>query len=275
MSTLREQFVACQQRIERSYEHIHTLTGEIEALSHALCKSDMYDIAEEFDSESGYKIQRLRVLKQIPTARFGILVGDAVHQACAAFDNLVEILNIRETGNPMKRTEFPVYSDRDGFLHGKNGQRAGVAKIGKVGEKPAALIESLQPYHRGNNYASDPLWILRELWNMDKHRNPPVVASLVKHESVKPQFRATSGTATINPRDLIVPLMFPYVDGTEISRHNYEMSSNAKMHVQRTLGAHISFGADQHGLRGREVTPTLLTCLEYAARSLAQFEKFF
>ncbi|MCH8987374.1 MAG: hypothetical protein IIA92_01025 [Chloroflexi bacterium] len=235
----------------------------------------MYDIVEEFDSESGYNIQRLRVLKQIPTARFGILVGDVVHQARAAFDNLVEILNIRKTGKPMKRTEFPLYSNRDEFLLGRKGQRAGIAKCGKVGDGPLTLIKSLQPYLRGDDYVSDPLWILNELWSMDKHRNPPVVASLVRHESVKPQWRATSGTATITPRDLIVPTIFPYVDGTEISRHNYEMSLNAEMYVQRTFSVHISFGADPPGLRGREVTPTLLTCVEYAARALAQFEKFF
>ena len=39
-----------------------------------------------------------------------------------------------------------------------------------VSTSAEAIIDSLQPYHRGANAEEDALWVLRELNNVDKHR---------------------------------------------------------------------------------------------------------
>lgn len=38
----------------------------------------------------------------------------------------------------------------------------------------ADIIDTLQPYLRGNAFRDDPLWQLNELWTLDKHRTIPV-----------------------------------------------------------------------------------------------------
>jgi hypothetical protein len=38
----------------------------------------------------------------------------------------------------------------------------------------ADIIDTLQPYLRGNAFRDDPLWQLNELWTMDKHRTIPM-----------------------------------------------------------------------------------------------------
>jgi len=45
-------------------------------------------------------------------------------------------------------------------------------KIGGIHPDAQAIIEQLQPYNRGQNFASDPLWLLHELSRIDKHRLP-------------------------------------------------------------------------------------------------------
>jgi hypothetical protein len=40
-----------------------------------------------------------------------------------------------------------------------------------------SVIDSYQPYHRGNAYRDDPLWQLHELWTLDKHRAIPMASN--------------------------------------------------------------------------------------------------
>ena len=44
-------------------------------------------------------------------------------------------------------------------------------------------VEQLQPYHRGNNYASDLLWIIHTLDIVDKHRLLIVVSERASVDS--------------------------------------------------------------------------------------------
>jgi hypothetical protein len=243
------------------------LTEEILAVEEACVRGEMYGIAGDYDSESGYEIHRLKELKPIPFTRWGILVGDVVHQARAALDNLVELLNIRETGHPLRKTEFPICSTKTAYLKG-------FKKAGNVGTKALALIESFQPYHRGDAYVSDPFWILHGLWNMDKHRNTAIVASLGQTVSVTPKFRATAGTVTVGRQEIVYPEFFPHEDGTEIGRFRIERSSTTEVYMEHALTLHIKLGDGQPGAGGY-VTTTLRECVGHAAESLSKFEEFF
>ena len=41
-----------------------------------------------------------------------------------------------------------------------------------------AVIRALQPYHRGTDYQTDPLWQLNALSNIDKHQVPVARANV-------------------------------------------------------------------------------------------------
>lgn len=49
-----------------------------------------------------------------------------------------------------------------------------------MSDEAKAVVESLQPYHRGENWAIDPLWLLHVLSNIDKHRRPAVTTLYIE-----------------------------------------------------------------------------------------------
>ena len=91
-------------------------------------------------------------------------LGDAVHNLRAALDHLVCQLAIA-AGNPTaceKKTQFPIF---------KNGAKASYSKIESISPAAQTAIKELQPFRRRpDDPEGDPLWVLSELDNIDKHR---------------------------------------------------------------------------------------------------------
>lgn len=121
----------------------------------------------------------LRVTVQdIPADPFALLVGDILHNLRGCLDHLVYTLALKHT-NPLpddiaKGSEFPIFGDKN--ARGNLGaglqmfRSNGLNKIRGIHPDAQAIIKNLQPYHRGKDFASDPLWVLHELSNIDKHR---------------------------------------------------------------------------------------------------------
>jgi hypothetical protein len=199
-----------------------------------------------------------------------------VHQSRASLDNLVELLNIRECGKPTPGTQFPIYHERDQYLHGHGIRRPGVERMGSVGADAAQLIESLQPYHWGNAYRNHPLWILNALWNADKHRQPTVVIAAWKTIDVSRELEALTAEPMIGREDIIAAERIPLVDGAEVARVRIGLTDkiNTSMYVKSSLDFILTFGKDSPAV-GREVYPTLAECFEYVNQALMKFGEFF
>jgi hypothetical protein len=95
------------------------------------------------------------------------IVSDCLHNLRSALDNLVYRLSELNLGRALTMTEshdpeFPICDTEPWFA------RARGAKY--LSEAARSHVESLQPYNRSTHYTADPLWTLRELQNMDKHR---------------------------------------------------------------------------------------------------------
>ncbi len=278
---LSVRFDGCVARIGRSREHLKTLTDEIASIEAAARRGDIHSVTGDKDSVPGYDISRLKILKPLPLARWGILVGDVVHQARAALDNLIELLNIREMGHPLPKTYFPVYKDRDTYLYGalrKNGKRSGPGfqKAGKVGRDAAALIESFQPYHRGDDYVRDPLWVLHGLWIMDKHHNTAIVAIGARVDDARPLFRTTDGgpITVYGMPEIIAPRSFPIEDGAEIVRIRIRHGPNTEVAVEHDITLGILLGEGQPGERSYLISK-LHECIKRADEILGAFAPFF
>ncbi len=107
-----------------------------------------------------------------------IIVGDAVHNLRSALDHLAWQLVISAGGSPDRFTQFPILLD----ALGKKGPcLADVA--GGISSGALALVESLQPYNRVDDPTLDPLAILAELSNFDKHRMVVLTELLVTDPS--------------------------------------------------------------------------------------------
>lgn len=84
-----------------------------------------------------------------------VRVGEIIHHARSSLDHAIwEMVPNPKPGF----TGFPVSTEKGKFSSGK---------IKGINADAAAIVYGLQPFI---DHESDPLWILNELWNRDKHR---------------------------------------------------------------------------------------------------------
>jgi hypothetical protein len=148
----------CRAKLQRGGQHFRALHQEFTAY----WKRAPYRIVEDRDSQPGYIVQKLQIL-EAPPVHWSPMIGDVVHNLRCALDYLTCELVLLDGGTVTKSTQFPIL-DRP--------QPTGIERWTKgMTAAHRALIEAEQPYHgRYGGAAEDPLALLRELSNTDKHR---------------------------------------------------------------------------------------------------------
>lgn len=150
--------------------------NKIESLNHAIegiKKINRKAIAVEFDEKTSYNVVYGQPVQ--PEDVWGVEIGEIAHDLRSALDGLTYQVAILSCQFPAGRTAFPIFRRKTTTLKRGNGDlidhfdRDGVGKCLKsVDAMHHALFESHQPYKRGNT--NDPMWLLHELNNADKHR---------------------------------------------------------------------------------------------------------
>jgi hypothetical protein len=137
---------------------------------------------------------RLAVRRPIPP-RFGLIIGDCVTNLRATLDHVAFNLPRAPSTPPRweRTSQFPICDNPADYA-----RRVGNDLLG-VDPATSARLEALQPYYGGADPMTHPLRVLRELANLDKHRQLHVVA-LVPQESrfevTPPPVGATWGVLT-------------------------------------------------------------------------------
>lgn len=154
-------------KLERAREHLVSLDAEWQRWR----EGEPYSFVHEPDANTGEYVVRVHISEQ-PPAKFALIVGDCIHNIRSALDNLVyelavAYLDIGPIPDGRARgLAFPVFGDRAmKEWECRN-------KIGCIDPRAQAVIKELQPYKRGEDFASDPLWMIHQLSNVDKHRLP-------------------------------------------------------------------------------------------------------
>jgi hypothetical protein len=128
------------------------------------------------------------VAEQPSREPISVLIGDALHNMRSALDTLAYAL-ATAFSQPLTHelasgSEFPIFGDEDrkgttgvgsGLFHqrtrkGLPAPGSGLAKTQGWDPRAQTVVEGLQPYKRGNDFRSDPLWILHDLDRVSKHR---------------------------------------------------------------------------------------------------------
>lgn len=253
----------CRAKLERAWEHLHVLDNEITSFLSAFKEGEAYEIVTEIDEQERQEVRRMKVITPIPDVRWGVLTGDIVHNARSALEHVIEQATIAHHGSPLPRTDFPVF--KDPLDYGRTTKKGGPAPgsglyaIRGVSPQAAAIVEKLQPYQRGNDYARSPLWVLHELWNMDKHR----LVAVVGMNALVPQTRFTTGLSG-SGRTFEQAMMFPFQDGANLMRIgllNGETESPVKVEMDLELA--IVFGDGPAD--GYKVVEALNTCALFAS----------
>jgi hypothetical protein len=107
-----------------------------------------------------------------PSSQWGIILGDVVHQLRSGLDHLVYALATRThpiSEQQAKKLSFPVFKKSADFdAHWTISK--GLLESW-IGVDEFAEVKLAQPYKRTpDNPSTDPLWVLAELDNIDKHR---------------------------------------------------------------------------------------------------------
>lgn len=147
-------FESAKAKIDRAKEILQQIEAEIQALK----ISDAHGIAFSHQSATDELVLTVQTPHHL-FVRYAILAGEVIHQARSALDHAVwELLPSPRLG----RSGFPVFK-----VEAKYDQR-GVGMIDGINPAAASIIRGLQPF--GSNFLTNPLFILNELWNRDKHR---------------------------------------------------------------------------------------------------------
>lgn len=156
-------------KIDRAFEHLETLETDVRA---AWAESGPYSVRfSEVDPETGWCEVSLVPAPEIP--RFGVIMGDLMHNLRSALDYIVTALVDATDGVTLSRHhQFPIFSNPADYL----------AKVGDPAAAPAVfgplrhlvlgtgLIEQLQPYKANPDPREDPMWHIHRFSNADKHR---------------------------------------------------------------------------------------------------------
>ena len=142
-------------KIERAKEHVRNLDSE----TRSFIEGSGYTVVINDEPKTGDRVFTVKVSSE-PSLRWGIIVGDVMHNLRSSLDHLAWQLVIANKGKPGKWTGFPIMESLEEF------EAKGLGKIKGASTEAMRLVESLEPYKGGNN----ALYALHRLNITDKHR---------------------------------------------------------------------------------------------------------
>lgn len=138
-----------------------------------------HDSRGYFDPETWEWIERFQV-REPPPLRFGVVLGDCLHNLRSALDHLICQLTLLDGGTmaDCTKTQYPIASESEEQFEGMANYR-----IPKLSKRHRAMVKQTQPYRAGDGAFAHPLSILAELSNTDKHRVLNPTFSVMKSDA--------------------------------------------------------------------------------------------
>lgn len=150
-------------KLDRAREHLEALDAELIAFFEA----NPYGTFSKFNPHTGEHSLRLRERAK-PQPRWGVIVGDFIHNARSALDHVAwKLVEHGPCGLPSdeetrRRISYPVAFRQAQLRNSVTYQR--------VAQDVRDVLEESQPYQRPRRPEMHPLAVLNDLWNFDKHR---------------------------------------------------------------------------------------------------------
>lgn len=212
--------------------HIDALDKEIADLR----KEHPITTFAEFEGESAFLV-KVRVPKT-PDLRWGVMLGDAIHNLRCALDHAVWQLiqrNVRAgfkvapTEAQERRIHYPIYDTRDGF--------SGATAIRFLTTRQIAFLRWRQPYRRPRPDAT-PLAELAWLSNTDKHRIVHAAHfGLETWEGFRFHINSNLSAGSLMASEALIDAGDRLIDGTPIARLTFE--TPARMRAMTGKDPHV------------------------------------
>lgn len=181
----------------------------------AYLESNPIRLSPEFNEAIESFEIRLRGPKDWPSLRWGVMVGDVVHNARSALDQAVWLLACRS--NPVEQLWEPDVALRISFPVAKKPARFKKHSVlPYLADDAKAVLEELQPYSDGQTGGA--LADLDRLWNIDKHRVIHSTTAQLDVSSIKFRPGAIRVEDLVEaPETIWHPLQEPLADGTKVA----------------------------------------------------------
>jgi hypothetical protein len=158
-----DRLIYVKMKARRADEHFQALDAEIRKWA-----------AKPYTVTKHLQFEKLLYVVQVDITAtpelVAMLLGDFVCCLRSSLDQLAWSLahldRVRKfTVREERQIHFPIFTVRDNTYKDRRALFPSTV---------ADVIDTFQPYLRGNAFRDDPLWQLNELWTMDKHRSIPV-----------------------------------------------------------------------------------------------------
>jgi hypothetical protein len=159
-----KELAAIFDRLARAEEQLK----EIERKLLSYYNSDPCTMSGEYDPNAEGR-GTARIMVDSMNVRLNTLIGEFLHDIRSSLDHLAWQLVLHNKGYPTADTTFPILKTAPPT--NKHGQRTLPNIAGGISQTARAVIDSSQPYQFGPRYTTHPLWMLHQLWNIDKHRH--------------------------------------------------------------------------------------------------------
>jgi len=161
MPRSRDPLAGVRVKLSRAWALNEQLSKEIEAYKDS--RPVLLDVS--YDGATQRLSLKAKVTRQPPSV-WSAQIGEIVHNFRSSLDHVVYELAGRPTRRGSK-TQFPIFETEPGFL------KRGVTQFLEAVPAPAVeYIRSIQPFAVEGH--TNPLWLLMQLNDLDKHRAPRV-----------------------------------------------------------------------------------------------------
>lgn len=260
---------ACIAKIDRAREHIYKINDEIVAGKIKIDPSAIRAKRHFYPSFSGGPPSNeivFHVVGKPPNVPlvFGILVGEALYQLRSALDHLVYQLIVSKTKEPPTfRSAFPIVGDgrmvNKVWRSAEQEYKAQTSRLKQdISAEAATMLDDAQPFKRGASFEDDPLWMLSELNNTDKHRVLHLAVHGVSTYDVTVTVRGHSYKGLFRPG-------IRFEDGAELGRMRITGSPlfrDGEVSVDGDLTIHVAFD-EVVGERNVPLIPRLTQLADY------------
>lgn len=155
-------------KIMRALDDLQTLYEE----GREYLGTDPHGLRFEVYADKGERrVRALLIIKEPPPLPLGILAGEAVYHLRGALDHLIYQLARLNVPNP-SGTQFPLALDESVYRTIAPGKKISPrnSMLKGVREEHRAIIDEFQPYHDGARAKVNPLYVIGQFANTDKHR---------------------------------------------------------------------------------------------------------
>ncbi len=148
-------------KLERADYHLQTLNEKVKRW----LARKQYSIVNDFDAERGLYVVSLAPVGR-PPDDIAPIVGDIIHNLRSALDHVFYSLVMSYSSTALTESlarslEFPIFTTAGSDHVTKRDDM-----IGRIGPDAETIIDKLQPYHAGDLYRTNRLWLLNRLSNI-------------------------------------------------------------------------------------------------------------